>query len=82
MASAAVLVRTFNNDVFRVRADGRDYALKVYGAGRFTADEVRWEQQLARHLVNAGVPVAADVALRDGDSVASSTHRKVNACSR
>ena len=69
VASAAVLVRTFNNDVFRVRADGRDYALKVYGAGRFTADEVRWEQQLARHLVSAGVSVAADVALRDGDSV-------------
>lgn len=57
VASAAVLVRTLNNDVFRVRADRRDYALKVYGAGRFTADEVRWEQRLARHLVNAGVPV-------------------------
>lgn len=68
-ASNASLVRMFINDVFRVRADGRDYALKVYGTGRFTADEVRWEQQLARHLVNAKVPVAADVALRDGDSV-------------
>ena len=69
VASAAVLVRTFNNDVFRVRADGRDYALKVYGAGRFSADEVRWEQQLARHLVNARVRIASDVALSDGDSV-------------
>ena len=30
---------------------------------------MRWEQQLARHLVNAGVSVAADVMLRNGDSV-------------
>lgn len=68
-ASGAVLVRSFNNDVFRVRADSRDYALKLYGADRFTADEVRWEQQFARHLVDAGVPVAGDVLLRNGDSV-------------
>jgi Ser/Thr protein kinase RdoA (MazF antagonist) len=67
--SGAALVRSFNNDVFCVHADSRDYALKLYGAGRFTADEVRWEQQLARHLVDAGVPVAADVPLRNGDSV-------------
>lgn len=67
--SGAALVRSFNNDVFRVRSDSRDYALKLYGAGRFTADEVRWEQQLARHLVTAGVPVAADVLLGNGDSV-------------
>lgn len=67
--SGAALVRSFNNDVFLVRGDSRDYALKLYGAGRFTADEVRWEQQLARHLVAAGVPVAADVLLGNGDSV-------------
>ena len=67
--SGAALVRSFNNDVFQIRADSRDYALKLYGFGRFTADEVRWEQQFARHLVHAGVPVAAEVLLRNGDSV-------------
>jgi Ser/Thr protein kinase RdoA (MazF antagonist) len=65
----AVLVRSFNNDVYRVDAGERSYALKIYGVGRWTADEVRWEQQLARHLTNSGLLVAADVALRDGDTV-------------
>lgn len=52
-----------------MRADGQSFALKLYGAGRFTADEVRWEQQLAGHLANTGVSVAADVLLCNGDSV-------------
>lgn len=64
-----VLVRSFTNDVYRIDTDSGAYALKIYGVGRFTADEVRWEQQLARHLVSSRVPVAADVALHDGDSV-------------
>lgn len=61
----AVLVRSFTNDVFQIRAGHHRYALKIYGAGRFSTDEVRWEQQLARHLVNVGLPVAADVPLLD-----------------
>lgn len=66
---AATLVRTFNNDVFRIETDHRNYALKIYGSGRFTADEVRWEQQLAHELAHANVPVAAAVALTSGDSI-------------
>jgi len=65
----AILIRSFNNDVFRIDTDAGPLVLKVYRADRFTADEVRWEQQLARHLVNAGLPVPADVTLRNGDSV-------------
>jgi Ser/Thr protein kinase RdoA (MazF antagonist) len=65
----AVLVRSFNNDVYRVDTAVRSYALKVYGAGRWTLDEVRWEQQLARHLTNSGFPIAADVPLPNGDTV-------------
>ncbi len=65
----ATLIRSFNNDVFRIDTHAGPRVLKVYGAGRFTSDEVRWEQQLARHLVDAGLPVAADVNLRNGDSV-------------
>lgn len=65
----SVLVRSFTNDVYRVDADGRSYALKVYGAGRWSTDEVRWEQQLVGHLSKAGLPVAAAVQLRNKDSV-------------
>lgn len=68
-ATRTVLVRSFSNDVYRVDADGRSYALKVYGAGRWTTDEVRWEQQLVGHLSKAGLPVAAAVRLRNKDSV-------------
>ncbi len=65
----ATLIRSFNNDVYRIDTDAGPYVLKLYGAGRFSTDEVRWEQQLARHLVDAGLPVAADVTLHNGDSV-------------
>ena len=62
-------MRSFNNDVYRIDTASSAYALKIYGSGRFTADEVRWEQQLAHELTNAGLPVAADVALGNGDSI-------------
>jgi Ser/Thr protein kinase RdoA (MazF antagonist) len=62
------LVRSFTNDVYRIDDGDRSYALKIYGVGRWTTDEIRWEQQLARHLTTSGLDVAADVALRDGDS--------------
>jgi len=65
----AVLVRSFTNDMYRVQVGGCSYALKIYGVGRWAADEVRWEQQLVRHLANSGMPVAANVALLDGDTV-------------
>lgn len=67
----AVLVRSFANDVYRVDTRARSYALKIYAAGRWTLDEVRWEQQLARHLAGSGFPIAADVPLPDGDTVAT-----------
>lgn len=64
-----VLVRSFNNDVYRVDTPDRSCALKVYGVDRWTADEVRWEQQLARHLTDSGFPIAADIPLQNGDTV-------------
>ncbi|MDN5724694.1 MAG: phosphotransferase [Propionibacteriales bacterium] len=65
----ATLVRTFVNDVYRIDTEQGPYALKLYGHGRWSADEVRWEQSLAHELDAAGVPVAGDVALCGGDSV-------------
>ncbi|SDD98890.1 phosphotransferase enzyme family protein [Auraticoccus monumenti] len=67
--SGATLVRSFNNDVYRIDTDDDAYVLKVYGSGRLDADEVRWEQRLARELLNAGIPVAADVTTNTGDFV-------------
>ncbi len=67
--SDATLVRSFNNDVYRIDADTNAYVLKVYGVGRLQADEVRWEQQLAHELVDAGLPVAAEVMTDAGSSV-------------
>src|SRR3954467_9632080 len=69
LVTQTVLVRSFTNDVYRVQAGECSYALKIYGVGRWAADEVRWEQQLVRHLANSGMAVAADVALPDGDTV-------------
>jgi Ser/Thr protein kinase RdoA (MazF antagonist) len=65
----AVLIRSFTNDVYRIETSNRRYALKIYGAHRFSTDEVRWEQQLVQHLLDAGVSLAPTVALRDGDLV-------------
>ena len=65
----AELVRSSTNDVYRVDTAARSYAVKVHGAGRWTPDEVRWEQQLARHLTDSGFPTAADVPSADGDPV-------------
>lgn len=67
--TAATLVRSFVNDVFRIDSDRGRFALKIYGARRFSADEVRWEQQFARHLVAAGIPTAEPVRLSSGDDI-------------
>lgn len=64
----AVLVRSFTNDVYRIDVGRASYALKVYGASRWTVDEIRWEQELVRHLTASGLPVAAAVPLVDGDT--------------
>ncbi|SDS47313.1 Ser/Thr protein kinase RdoA involved in Cpx stress response, MazF antagonist [Microlunatus soli] len=65
----AVLIRSFTNDVYRIDAGEGAYALKIYGCGRFSADEVRWEQELARHLVASGVQVPDVIPLHGGDTV-------------
>lgn len=67
--TGVVLVRSCGNDVYRVDTAERSYALKVHGAGRWTPDEVRWEQELARHLADSGLPIAAAMPLADGDTV-------------
>lgn len=69
--SNGVLIRSFNNDVYKVDASGASFALKVYGVGRWTADEIRWEQHLVRHLHAAGLAVPQCVPLLNDDTVGS-----------
>lgn len=69
MSSQAPGVESCDEHVFRIDTTDRSYALKIYGVGRFSLDEIRWEQQLTHELAGAGVPVAVDVRLRSGDSV-------------
>jgi len=54
------LIRSFVNDVYEVSGQRR-YVLKVYRHGFWSRDEVAWECGLARHLAEAGVPVARPV---------------------
>ena len=63
------LVRSLTNDVYRVRTGAGDLACKVYGAGRWSAAQVAWEQDLAAHLAAAGITGAAPVPLDDGTLV-------------
>jgi Ser/Thr protein kinase RdoA (MazF antagonist) len=63
------LVRSFTNDVYRIDTADRSYALKLYGAGRFTAEEIRWEQQFADHLVADDLLVPVPVRLSNNDQV-------------
>jgi Ser/Thr protein kinase RdoA (MazF antagonist) len=62
-----VLLRSLANDVYRIDGPARSYALKLYGVGRWTLDEVRWEQQLVGHLHRSGVPVTEVVPLVDDE---------------
>ncbi|MBE1609979.1 phosphotransferase [Actinopolymorpha pittospori] len=73
-----LLVRSFVNDVYEVRAGDRlRYVLKVYHHGGWSPEEVRWEQELVAHVAASGVAVAEPVPLVDGRLSARSRHPKV-----
>lgn len=57
---SVLLVRSFVNDVYRVRAGSGDLLLKVYRHGGPSATEVAWEVALTRHLAGLGVPGVRD----------------------
>jgi Ser/Thr protein kinase RdoA (MazF antagonist) len=63
------LLRSLVNDVYEVvTADGR-HVLKLYRAGRWSMDEIRWETGLSAHLGRAGLVVPQAVSLADGTEV-------------
>jgi Ser/Thr protein kinase RdoA (MazF antagonist) len=65
-ARKAVLIRSLVNDLWRVTAQEQYFALKVYRAGRWSVNEVAWEQDLARLLRAEGLTDAEPVPLADG----------------
>lgn len=60
------LLRSYTNDVYRIRGRDQTFALKLYGLGWRTPAEVLWEIDLLRHLSAHGVLVAEPIATADG----------------
>jgi Ser/Thr protein kinase RdoA (MazF antagonist) len=54
------------NDTYRVSANGRHYALRIYRAGWRTPSQVQGELRALLFLREANVPVAAPIARSDG----------------
>ncbi|HVX44692.1 MAG TPA: phosphotransferase [Mycobacteriales bacterium] len=63
---SCVLLRSLANQVYELRTDSTRFAVKVYRAGGWSAEEVAWEQELVAHAIDRGVPCAAPVPLPDG----------------
>jgi Ser/Thr protein kinase RdoA (MazF antagonist) len=59
------LLRSYNNDVYRVTAAGQSFVLKIYGRDWRTDDEVHYEIALLNHLVLKGLPVVKTIPGRD-----------------
>ncbi|GAB3745664.1 phosphotransferase enzyme family protein [Microlunatus parietis] len=66
---SVVLVRSFVNDVYRVRSGSGDQLLKVYRHGGPSVDEVAWEVALTRHLTGCGIRVPQVRDCLDGGPV-------------
>jgi Ser/Thr protein kinase RdoA (MazF antagonist) len=63
---SCVLLRSLVNEVYRIDTDDRRYALKLYRHGRWSTDEVAWEQDLVAYVIADGVACAAPVPMLDG----------------
>jgi Ser/Thr protein kinase RdoA (MazF antagonist) len=56
------LLRSYTNDVYQVDASGERFALKLYGRGWRTEQELSYEVDLLRYLASRGVEVAQPIA--------------------
>lgn len=63
------LMRAYTNDVYRVVAGEGQFALKIYGHGWRTDDEIRYEIDLLRHLAAKGIAVAVAIPDRSGSAL-------------
>jgi Ser/Thr protein kinase RdoA (MazF antagonist) len=64
-----VLVRSYANDVYRLKRGNGDFVVKVYRRGWRNAWDVGWEAQLCAHLDGCGVSVSVFLPARDGTPV-------------
>lgn len=65
--TACKFLRHGSNTVYRVECPQGAYILRVYSAGRWSAEALTYEVELLRHLDREGVPVAAPVPRWNGD---------------
>lgn len=73
------LMRAYTNDVYRVVADDRQFALKIYGCGWRTDAAIRYEIDLLQHLAVKGIAVAGAIPDRMGSALA---HLPINGAMR
>ncbi len=69
MPESCVLLRSWINEVYELRAGGARYILKVFRRGWRSPEEVSYEVALMQHLAACGLAVAPPVARRDGGRV-------------
>jgi Ser/Thr protein kinase RdoA (MazF antagonist) len=60
------LLRSYNNDVYLAVSGEQRLIVKLYGAGRRSEGELRYEVDLLEHLVAKGIAVARAVRAQDG----------------
>ena len=65
-----MLLRSFVNDVYAVSTPSRRYVFKLYRHGRWSADEVGWELDLAGHRDAFAGGYTETRALTDGELAA------------
>jgi Ser/Thr protein kinase RdoA (MazF antagonist) len=59
-------VRTFSNDVYRLRESGAQFFLRITSGGRRSESELLSELRFVQFLATSGVPVSEPVPSRDG----------------
>ncbi len=55
VATNCVLLRSLNNDVYRIDGRGASWILKIYGHDWVTAVDLEWELDLLEHLLVQGI---------------------------
>jgi Ser/Thr protein kinase RdoA (MazF antagonist) len=70
-AITSELIRSYNNDVFLIRANDDQYVLKLYSFGSRSKSEIQYEVALVDHLAKKGLRIANALAGRDGEVVST-----------
>ena len=66
VATNCVLLRSLNNDVYRIDGRGASWIQKIYGHDWVTAVDLEWELDLLEHLLVQGIQCPTAVPTSDG----------------